>query len=106
MLLTRERRDLYLPLDECKIPADARTKLEALGITTVEELKAYWFYERELLTEYLGDSPLNLVAIKPPAGAVRGTAAMGPGGSVNPPLCTRLTFRLSTSEGRCYVART
>ena len=49
-----------------------------------EETAAYWFYEnRELLTEYLGDSPLNLVAMKPPAGAVRGTAARGPGGSVN-----------------------
>ena len=84
MLLTRERRDLYLPLDECEIPTDARAKLEALGITTVEELRAYWFYEnRELLTEYLGDSPLNLVAMKPPAGAVRGMAARGPGGSVN-----------------------
>lgn len=84
MLLTRERRDLYLPLDECEIPTDARAKLEALGITTVEELKAYWFYEnRELLTEYLGDSPLNLVAVKPQAGTVRGKAARGPGGSVN-----------------------
>ena len=84
MLLTSERRDLYLPLDECEIPTDARAKLEALGITTVEELRAYWFYEnRELLTEYLGDSPLNLVAMKPPAGTVRGMAARGPGGSVN-----------------------
>jgi len=84
MLLTSERRDLYLPLDELEITTDARAKLEALGITTVEELKAYWFYEnRELLTEYLGDSPLNLVAIKPNLGAVRGMAAKGPGGSVN-----------------------
>jgi len=78
MLLTSERRDLYLPLAECEIPTDARAKLEALGITTVEELRAYWFYEnRELLTEYLGDSPLNLVAMKPPVGAVRGMAARG-----------------------------
>jgi hypothetical protein len=84
MLLTRERRDLYLPLDECEIPTEARAKLEALGITTVEELKAYWFYDnRELLTQFLGDSPLNLVATKPPAGVVRGMAARGPGGSVN-----------------------
>ncbi|MGA2699970.1 MAG: C1 family peptidase [Isosphaeraceae bacterium] len=84
MLLTSERRDLYLPLDELEIPTGARAKLEALGITTVEELRAYWFYEnRELLTEYLGDSPLNLVAIKPTVGAVRGMAAKGPGGSVN-----------------------
>jgi hypothetical protein len=84
MLLNGERRDLYLPLDECQIPAEARAKLEALGITTVEELKAYWYYDnRELLTEYLGDSPLHLVAVKPPAGAVRGMAARGPGGSVN-----------------------
>jgi hypothetical protein len=30
-----------LPLDECEIPTDARAKLEALGITTVEELRAY-----------------------------------------------------------------
>jgi hypothetical protein len=78
MLLTTERRDIYLPLDECEIPTDARAKLEALGITTVEELRAYWFYDnRELLTEYLGDSPLNVVAMKPPAGAVRGMAAKG-----------------------------
>src|SRR5208337_3778582 len=34
MLLTSERRDLYLPLDECEIPTDASAKLEALGITT------------------------------------------------------------------------
>ena len=84
MLLTSERRDLYLPLDELEIPTDARAKLEALGITTVEELRAYWFYEnRELLTEYLGDPPLNLVAMKPTVGALRGMAAKGPGGSVN-----------------------
>jgi hypothetical protein len=83
LLLTSERRDLYLPLDELEIPIDARAKLEALGITTVEELRAYWYYEnRELLTEYLGDSPLNLVAMKPTAGAMRGMAAKGPGGSV------------------------
>ena len=44
MLLTNERRDLYLPLDECEIPTDARKKLEALGITTVEELKAFWYF--------------------------------------------------------------
>jgi len=84
LLLTSERRDLCLPLDELEIPIDARAKLEALGITTVEELRAYWYYEnRELLTEYLGDSPLNLVAMKPTAGAMRGMAAKGPGGSVN-----------------------
>ena len=47
MLLTSERRDIYLPLDECEIPTDARAKLEALGITTVEELRAYWFYENQ-----------------------------------------------------------
>jgi hypothetical protein len=45
MLLTPERRDLYLPLDEVEMPAQARAKLEALGITTVEELKALWYYE-------------------------------------------------------------
>jgi Papain family cysteine protease len=84
MLLTRERRDLYLPLDELEIPTGARAKLEALGITTLEELRAFWSYEnKELLTEYLGDSPLRLVAMKPTAGAVRGLAARGPGGSVN-----------------------
>jgi hypothetical protein len=84
MLLTSERRDLYLPLDELEIPAAARAKLEALGITTLEELRAFWFYEnKELLTEYLGDTPVHLVAMKPPAGTVRGMAAKGPGGSVN-----------------------
>jgi hypothetical protein len=84
MLLTPERRDLYLPLDELEIPAAARAKLEALGITTLEELRSFWLYEnRELLTEYLGDSPLRLVAMKPPAGVERSVAARGPGGSVN-----------------------
>jgi hypothetical protein len=84
MLLTLERRDLYLPLDEVEIPTDARMKLEALGITTLEELRAVWSYEnKELLTAYLGDSPLHLVTMKPPPGAVRGLAARGPGGSVN-----------------------
>jgi hypothetical protein len=84
MLLTPERRDLYLPLDQIDIPTAARAKLEALGITTLQELKAFWYYEnKELLTEYLGDSPLHLVALKTPAGAVRGEAARGPGESVN-----------------------
>jgi hypothetical protein len=84
MLLTSERRDVYLPLDQCEIPSGARGKLEALGVTTLEELKAYWFYDnRELLTAYLGDFPLNLVAIKPRAGAVRSMAVRGPGTTVN-----------------------
>ena len=82
MLLTGERRDIYLPLDQCEIPSDARAKLEALGVTTVEELTAYWFYDnRELLTEYLSESPLNLVAIQPPSGAVRGQRPGGQAGA-------------------------
>jgi hypothetical protein len=84
MLLTGERRKLYLPLDECQIPSDTRAKLEGLGITTVDELKAYWYYDNtELLTQYLGPSSLNFVAMAPAAGAARVLAARGPGGSVN-----------------------
>ena len=30
MLLNAERRDLYLPLDECEMPAEARGKLEPI----------------------------------------------------------------------------
>src|SRR5437763_1180338 len=84
MILTESRRDTYLPLLEAGIPGAALEKLEALGITTLEELRDFWTYgNRDLLVAYMGHSPLRLVAYTPPAGLTRSAAASGPGDSVN-----------------------
>jgi hypothetical protein len=84
MILTETRRDKYVPLAECGIPESVLGRLAALGITTLEELRDVWTYgDHQLLTDYLGDSPLRFVSYLPPAGAARGAAASGPGNTVN-----------------------
>jgi hypothetical protein len=84
MILTPDRSDSFLPLSECRAPQEALQRLSALGITTVEELRDVWAYDnRQLLIDYLGDSPMRLISIPPPAGAIRGAAAFGPGDSLN-----------------------
>ena len=96
MILTGDRIDTFLPLADT-VPESALERLALLGITTLDELRDFWHYgNRQLLVEYLGDSPLRFAAYSPPAGLSRGAAASGPGDSVNllaagriPPLVKR-----------------
>ena len=84
MFLTDERREAYLPLRKTPIPAQAVRRLEALGITTLEELRDTWTYgNRQLLTDYLGESPVRFTMVRPRAKLTRSAAASGPGQSVN-----------------------
>ncbi|MBV8270519.1 MAG: hypothetical protein JO252_29675, partial [Planctomycetaceae bacterium] len=97
MFLTDERRDAFLPLSETGMPAEAVRRLEALGLTTLEELRDTWTYgNRQLLTDYLGESPVRFVMYRPAAALSRSEAATGPGDSINlgavkpaPPLVRR-----------------
>jgi hypothetical protein len=83
MFLSDERRDELLPLSETGMPAEAMRRLEALGITTLEELRDTWTYgNRQLLTDYLGESPVRFTMFRPSPGLTRGAAA-GPGKSIN-----------------------
>ncbi len=84
MFLSNERRDMFLPLTSTGMPAGAVRKLEALGITTLEELRDTWTYgNRQLLTDYLGESPVRFVMDRPSPSLTRGAAARGPGESIN-----------------------
>jgi hypothetical protein len=84
MFLTDERRDVYLPLSETGMPAEAVRRLEALGINTLEELRDTWTYgNRQLLTDYLGESPVRFTTVRPSATLTRSEAASGPGQIVN-----------------------
>ena len=84
MFLTNERRDVYLSLMETGMPAEAVQRLAALGITTLEELRDTWTYgNRQLLTDYLGESPVRFTMVRPSATLSRSAAASGPGQSIN-----------------------
>ena len=84
MFLSDERRDVFLPLAATGMPEEAVRKLEALGITTLEELRDTWTYgNRQLLTDYLGESPVRFVMYRPAATLTRAAAATGPGESIN-----------------------
>ncbi len=84
MFLNDERRDVFLPLAATGMPEEAVRKLEALGITTLEELRDTWTYgNRQLLTDYLGESPVRFVMYRPGATLTRSEAATGPGESIN-----------------------
>jgi C1A family cysteine protease len=85
MLLTRDRSVKYLPLAKIDgVSKSARERLEALGITTLEELRDLWTYGNRLfLVDYLGDSPIRLTSLAIPRGLRREAAVAGPGGSVN-----------------------
>jgi hypothetical protein len=107
MFLTDERRDAFLPLSETGMPADAVQRLELLGITTLEELRDTWTYgNRQLLTDYLGESPVRFTMFRPSPALTRGAAASGPGESINlmaagsvPPLVRRARgLALSTTQ--------
>jgi C1A family cysteine protease len=84
MDLNDERRGTFLPLSETDMPAEAVRRLEALGVTTLEELRDTWTYgNRQLLTDYLGESPVRFTMTRPSATLTRSAAASGPGESVN-----------------------
>jgi C1A family cysteine protease len=84
MFLSDERRDAFLPLSATGMPAEAVRRLEALGVTTLEELRDTWTYgNRQLLTDYLGESPVRFTMVRPSATLTRSAAASGPGASVN-----------------------
>ena len=80
MFLSDERRDVFLPLSATGMPAEAVRRLEALGVTTLEELRDTWTYgNRQLLTDYLGESPVRFTMVRPSATLTRSEAASGPG---------------------------
>lgn len=66
MLINEERRHLYRVLDDTLLPAGVAERLAGLGITTLDELRDHWNYgNRQLITAYLGESPLRLVSASP-----------------------------------------
>ncbi len=84
MFLNDDRRDEFLSLSATGMPGEAVRRLEALGITTLEELRDTWTYgNRQLLTDYLGESPVRFTMVRPSAALTRGAASSGPGNSVN-----------------------
>src|SRR4051794_38328424 len=84
MLLSDDRREASLPLSETGMAAEPLRRLEALGITTLEELRDTWTHgNRLLLTDYLGESPVRFTMYRPSAGLTRGAAATGPGDILN-----------------------
>jgi C1A family cysteine protease len=97
MILTDRRRDKYVPLSEPGVPQAVLQPLASLGITTLEELRDFWTYgDRQLLTDYLGESPVRFASFAPPKGLTRTAAASGPGNVLNlqaagptPPLVKR-----------------
>ncbi len=84
MLITEERRHLYRVLDETLLPAGVAEKLAELGITTLDELRDHWKYgNRQLITAYLGDSPLRLVSASPTEMLAMRAPGRGPSPVVN-----------------------
>lgn len=84
MFLSDERRDVFLPLAATGMSGEVVRKLEALGITTLEELRDTWTYgNRQLLTDYLGESPVRFAMYRPAPTLTRAAAATGPGESIN-----------------------
>ena len=76
MLVNEDRRHLFHVLDAETLPAEAAVKLAALGITTLAELRDHWaFGNRQLIINFLGESPLRFVSA-PPA-AMRATRGAG-----------------------------
>jgi hypothetical protein len=109
MLLTGSRRDVYLPLAEPGVPREVLSRLNALGITTLEELRDLWAYgDRQRLVDYLGESPIRFAMFTPPKGLTRTAAASaGPGHVLNlqaagpvPPLVKRPRGLLLTTSRR------
>jgi hypothetical protein len=97
MILTDERRDSYLPLKEAGVPKTALERLTALGVTTLQELRDFWTYgNRQLLLDYLGETPVWFAAVRPTTAGFTRDVVKGPGNLVNllaegtsPPLVKR-----------------
>lgn len=85
MQITDERRILYRVLDGSVFPSVVAEKLTGLGITTLDELRDHWNYgNRQLITAFLGDSPLRLVSASPSSMlAMRSESATAPNPVVN-----------------------
>ncbi len=84
MLINEERRHLYRSLETLSLPPEAAERLAALGITTLDELRDHWAYgNRELISRYLGESPLRLVSAPPAAMLATRSGAGGPNPVVN-----------------------
>lgn len=85
MLLNNDRANLFQNLETSGVPGEALGRLAAIGITTLAELRDHWAYgNRQLIVEYLGESPLRLVSAAPARMlATRGGAAVAGSGLVN-----------------------
>ena len=79
MLLNADRSNLFQNLETSGVPSGALDRLAAIGITTLAELRDHWEYgNRQLIVEYLGESPMRLVSAAPeaiPSATVRRAAA-------------------------------
>jgi Papain family cysteine protease len=73
MVRNGKRDDDFLPLQDCRLPKLALERLAALGINAAEEVRDYWAYgNRQLLSDYLGESPVQLAASASRARGARG----------------------------------
>lgn len=85
MLLNADRANLFQNLETSGVPSGALDRLAAIGITTLAELRDHWEYgNRQLIVEYLGESPLRLVSAAPARMlATRGGVGAAGSGLVN-----------------------
>ncbi len=85
MLMNAERANLFQSLETSGVPSEALARLAAMGITTLAELRDHWAYgNRQLIVEYLGESPVRMVSAAPARMlATRGGAAVAGSGLVN-----------------------
>jgi hypothetical protein len=112
VLINESRRKAYRPLSESGVPRPAQERLAALGITTLQELRDVWSYgNRQLLMDYLGESPVRFTAVRPAKGLATAKAG-GPGGLVNvlaagnpPPLVKHARGLYLTPEHRRRAAQ-
>jgi hypothetical protein len=84
MLINESRRHLFHTIDPATLPVEAAVKLAALGITTLAELRDHWQYgNRQLILNFLGESPLRFVAASATAMLATRGASRGPSNVVN-----------------------
>ncbi len=85
MLMNADRANLFQSLETSGVPSEALARLAAMGITTLAELRDHWAYgNRQLIVEYLGESPVRMVSAAPARMlATRGGAAVAASGLVN-----------------------
>ena len=85
MLMNADRANLFQSLETSGVPSEALARLGAMGITTLAELRDHWAYgNRQLIVEYLGESPVRMVSAAPARMlATRGGVAVAGSGFVN-----------------------